>query len=321
MQAPKETYRKFCKTEKDLPIFFQDWYLDAVCHPGTWDAAVSLQNGEIVAVMPYFLKQKWGFRYFTMPHFVKHLGPYIRPQFRAPKVSHSILQDLIQQLPKIDAFKQDFHPTLTNWLPFYWKGYQQTSRYIYILDLQPEIAEIRRNINRNMRRNIKKAEAKLTITDKFPLETFYAINKKSFKRQGVNIPYSFDLLKKHDKALQAHGARKIFYAVDEQKNIHSAAYLIWDQVSSYYHLSGDDPAFRSSGSGIFLIWKAIEYTKIELGLTTFDFEGSMMAKIEAIRRQFGAQQLAYSSVWKYHSRTYKLLDWLQEKLKKSSEAL
>ena len=314
MSGSKQSYREICRQRKELPVFFQEWYLDAVCEDGEWDVLIGRYKDQTAAVFPYFMKQKWGFRYFTMPHFVKHLGPFLFPEFREPRPGIRILQELIEQLPPIASFKQDFHPTLTNWLPFYWSGYEQTTRYTYWLDLTQSTTNLFDNLNRNMRRNIRKAEHQVSILEDLPLETFYLINQKSFQRQGIPIPYSFELLERHDKALQSHQARKIFYAKDEQGNIHSVAYLIWDNHTAYYHLSGDDPTYRQSGSGIYLIWKAIRYAREELGLSVFDFEGSMLEPVETIRRQFGAQQQPYFRIRKYHSNAKLAVDWLRGKL-------
>lgn len=306
-------YSAFCKNAEDLPIFLHDWYLDGVAGDEKWDVAIVEEGGKAIAFMPYFLKSKWGFTYFTMPSFVKYLGPYILPAYRVLKKEHLIQKQLIDQLPKTAAFKQGFSPLITNWLPFYWAGYQQTTRYTYRIEELQNLDAVYRGINRNLRRNIKKAEANLLLKEDLPIETFYLFNKKSFDRQGLPIPYSLDQLKKHDDSLQKHNARKILYATDQEGKIYSVAYLIWDKTASYYHLSGDDPDYRNSGSGIWLVWKAIEYTSKELKLNTFDFEGSIMPAVEKIRVQFGAKQTPYFFIWKYHSWLYKQLEHLRGK--------
>jgi len=39
----KERYREFCqKQDTELPIFHQDWWLDAVCGTANWDACISV---------------------------------------------------------------------------------------------------------------------------------------------------------------------------------------------------------------------------------------------------------------------------------------
>lgn len=310
MTESKQAYRLFCEQEHSLPIFFQDWYLDAACGTANWEVLVIERNSKVVAVFPYFFKRKWGFKYLTMPPFVKFMGPYILPEYRNLKTSHNILEECIQRLPKLDCIKQNIHYTVQNWLPFHWNGFQQTTRYSYLLNLE-ELDTVFTKINRNMRRNIKKAQALVSVERGGDLAQFYEINKKSFERQGISIPYSLPQLEKHDAALVKRNARELFFAKDEYGQIHSAAYLIWDKRSSYYHLSGDHPELRQSGAGILLVWEAIQFTKKELGLDVFDFEGSMLKPVEQIRRQFGAKQQPYSYIWKYNSRLFKLIDQLK----------
>lgn len=300
-------YRQFCNTVADLPVFAQDWYLDAVCSEGVWDAAVVSENGTIAGVLPYFLKQRYGFRYITMPPFVKHLGPFLAPEWRVLKHEHRLYAELIAQLPKIHGFIQDFHPSVANWLPFHWSGYRQTTRYVYQLDIR-DMDRVRAGINRNMRRNIQKAEDLLTVNHDGSLEEVYRLNRLSFDRKNLGLPYSFEQFRVHDEALAAHQARYLFFARDPQGRIHSAAYLIRDRHTAYYHICGDDPALRQSGSGILLIWRAIQFAAEVLQVAVFDFEGSMLPEVEAIRRQFGAHQTPYFRIWKYNSPLFKLLD-------------
>jgi len=302
----REDYCEFCH-RVSLPVFVQPWYLDAVCAGGTWDVTLVRRDGTVIAAMPYFLKQKGPFHYLTLPPFVKHLGPYLEPSFQDLKHQHVLYRQLIEQLPSFHAFKQNFHPSVTNWLPFYWKGFSQTTRYTYRLDLKNPEA-LFAGLNRNMRRNLKKAGEVLNIVHHYNLREFYRLNQLSFQRQGLVIPYSFEQLQRHDDALGAQGRRQLFFAEDAEGKVHSAGYLIWDRDTAYYHLSGDDPSLRHSGGGILTTWAAIQYAQEALALETFDFEGSMLENIETIRRQFGACQVPYFYVWKYNSRLFRILD-------------
>lgn len=307
----KDQYRKFCTDTPELPLFFKDWYLDIVCFDGNWEVVTVEENGKIVAVLPYFLKKKGPFQLVTMPLMTKHMGPYLIPEKRQLKYSHVLFEQLISQLPKTDYFIQDFHPSIKNWLPFHWNAFKQTTRYTYVLDDLKNLEKVYEKFNRNIRRNIRKAEKNLKITDDFSIETFFDINKESFDRQGLSIFYTLDFLKKYDAVLAQRKARKIFFAVNEHGQIHAASYLIWDQNRSYYHLAGESSKFRGNGASILLTWEAIKFTKNELGLEIFDFEGSMLKPIEAIRRQFGAKQEPYFRVWKYQSMLFQVLNWVK----------
>lgn len=304
--SKKNAYREFCLTAADLPLFMQDWYLDAVCLDGTWEVAIVEEKGKIVASMPYFLKQKMGFRYSTIPLHVKHLGPYLIPEKRNLKSEHLLYAALIEQLPKTAHFIQDFAPMVTNWLPFFWKGYQQTVRYTYILELI-DLEKVYQNFNKSIKRNIKKAEKTVRIDHEISLEDYYQVNKMSFDRQGIPIFYSLDSLQRLDRVLKEKKNREIFVARDEEGNIHGVCYLIWDQTRSYFHIGGINPDFRNSGAYILLTWAAIRYTKEVLQLPIFDFAGSMLESVEPLRRQFGAKQVAYFRVWKEESSLFKLL--------------
>jgi len=133
------------------------------------------------------------------------------------------------------------------------------------------------------------------------------VETMSFKRQGLSFPFSLEYLKKYDKVMAAKNVRRMFFAVDEQGQIHSVLYLLIDQDRAYYHMAGDDPELRNSGAAVLLVWEAIQYTKQELGLNIFDFEGSTIKAIERVRRQFGAKQIPYFNLTKYNSRLYRWL--------------
>lgn len=310
---PAQTrYRDFCLSAPDVPVFAQPWYLDACAEGGGWDAVLAEDAGRVVAALPYFYKRKGPFQYATMPPFVKWLGPYVLPEFRGVlKKEQLLLEELLKQLPELAAFKQNFYPTTTNWLPFYWQGFRQTTYYTYRLNDLPNLSRIEAGLNRNIRRNLQKARKQVRVVHDLSIEQFYQVNKLSFDRQGLAVPYTWAQFARHDAALASHGARQLFFAVDAQERIHSAAYLIWDQHTAYYHLAGDDPALRESGAGILLLWEAICYASQVLGLSCFDFEGSMLPAVERIRVQFGAEQTPYFFVWNYNSRAF---EWL-EKLK------
>jgi len=309
----RDTYHTFCRDHAaQLPVFYQDWYLDAVCNDGTWGAAIVEDGDQVVGVWPWFRKKRFGFTYLAMPLFTKFMGPWIVPGIADHRQQLRWIQELAGQLPKVDCIKADCHYQFANWLPLYWQGFRQTTRYSYQLDLTRDLGELRKGLNRNMRRNIKNAASLVRVSALDDPELFYRINTLSFERQGLRIPYSFADFKRHDAALRQKGARHMYLAQDDQGNIHSVAYLIRDQQSAYYHLSGDDPDYRDSGSGILMIWEGIRYAREELGVPTFDFEGSMMKAVGAIRRQFGAIPVPYSRLWRYDSRLYAIIDRLRQ---------
>lgn len=302
----KDAYRDFCQTAPGLPLFLHDWYLDAVCTGGEWDAAVVRKGETVVGVLPYFLKQKFFWHYVAMPPLAKMMGPFLLPEYRTPRREIPLLHDLIDQLPPLAAFEQDFNYTAANWLPFYWRGFRQTTRYSYILPLS-NISELRDNLAPDYRNNkLPRAARQVKVHTGNDLELFYRVHNGSFRRQGLAAPFPFALIQRLDQALAARRAREIFWAADLKTGaIHSAAYLAWDKQSAYYLMAGDDPGLRASGAGILVAWEAIRYTLETLELPVFDFAGSMIQPIERVRRQFGAVQKPYFRVQREWSPLWK----------------
>lgn len=316
----KEKYREFCEYEKNIPIFSQDWWLDAVCGNDNWDVAIVEKGGQIWATLPYYKIKKFGFNLIIMPKLTQTLGPYIK---YPPKQKYSsrlswekeVMSELIKQLPKFDYFNQHFHYTVTNWLPFYWKGFKQTTRYTYIIDLNKSLDEIFSDISSNYRNKIRKASSLVSVESGLGIEEFYKINKKTFERQGIKIPYDLDIVKRQYQALKQRNLCEIFYAVDKHGNIHSSVFLMWDNDSAYVHMIGEDPEFRNSGAGILLIWELIKFSVKELSLKYFNFEGSIIESIEQVRRDFGAIQVPYFKVYKINSFVLYLFEYFREALR------
>ena len=308
----KAHYRDFCSGAPDVPVFAQPWYLDACTHGGEWNVVLAREAGRVVAALPYFYKQKGPFRYITMPPFVKWLGPYLLPEFRGQLLKeHELLQVLLAQLPDCAAFKQNFFPTVTNWLPFYWEKYHQTTFYTYRLHQLRDLEQVQAGLGTGIRRDIRRARQRVRVVHDLPLDEFYRVNLLSFTRQGLPAPYSAAQFQRLDAALATAGARQLFFAIDEQARVHSVAYLTWDATTAYFLLAGDDPALRASGAGVLLAWEAIRYASEVLNLDCFDFEGSMLPGVERMRVRFGAVQTPYFFVWKYNSRVFELLEKLK----------
>ncbi len=298
----KSKYRQFCETVPDLPVYMHAFYLDAVCEDGQWEVALVEKGGKIVAAWPYFLKKKWGFPYVAMPVLGRLMGPYLIPPYRNSVKENSLLEALLDQFPYLAAFEQDFNYQATNWLPLFWRKYQQTTRYSYILNVT-DLAYCWNKIAPDYRnQKIPKAREILEVSTDDDLAEFYRVHNLSYARQGKKPPFTFEFLSKLDQALAARGQRAIFFAKDRESGVvHGVAYLVWDRQSAYYIMAGDDPALRQSGAGVLLAWEAIQYTHAVLKLSVFDFAGSMVKAIERVRRQFGARQIPYLRVSKTRS--------------------
>lgn len=305
---PKERYRRLCEDEPTIPIFSRAWWLDAVCGDA-WGVCLFEKGGQIQAAMPYHIKKRYGFTVLTHPQLTQTLGPWVRPS--DAKYTNRLGQEkdlltaLISQLPDFAHFQQNWHHINTNWLPFYWQGFQQTTRYTYRLPDLGDLDAVWAGFRENIRSDIRKAanRFKLRVRNDVSIDDFLALNIQTFDRQGMAVPYTPAFVQLLDQFCAKHEARQIFIAEDEQGQKHAGVYIIWDEQSAYYLMGGGDPKLRSSGATSLCMWEAIKFASTKT--KSFDFEGSMIEPIERFFRAFGAIQTPYFAVSKTQSRALK----------------
>lgn len=311
----KEKYRLLCKNEPSIPIFSKDWWLDSVAGDA-WDVVLVEKGDQILASMPYTMRQRYGLNVISQPALTQTLGPWLRPSTakyaRRLSQEKDLLQKLFEQLPKFAHYQQNWHCTRTNWLPLYWLGYEQTTRYTYRLEDLSSEEQIWGELQENIRREIRKASNKegVKVRTDLDIEAFLTLNEKVFARQNMALPYTRDFVRRLDKAAAQNQARKIFIAEDEQGRHHAGVYLIWDDNTAYYLMGGGDPDLRNSGATSLCMWEAIQFAATVT--KSFDFEGSMLEPVERFFRAFGAVQTPYFSISKTNSKLIKTYRFLQE---------
>lgn len=294
-----------------------EWWLDAVA-PGQWHKAEVRTGGDVRAWMPYVLRKRGpGLRIIAMPPLTQALGPWLAPSdaghARQLALEKDLMFSLIEQLPPFDHFEQSWHHSITNWLPFLWKGFSQTTRYTYIIEHPDEPDRIWSDLQPNIRKDIRKAEKSVAVRSDLGVDVLWDLNEKTFRRQGSNVPYSRDLVLRLDNACEKHDARRMFFAEDAQGRVHAALYVVWDNRAARGLISGADPELRHSGAGSLVMWEAIKFAA---GVAaTFDFGGSVMESVERYFRAFGAVQKPYFHIFKTNSRLLKTRNFIRELLK------
>lgn len=285
-------------------LLCQPWWFDATAGAGRWAVAqASLGAGRSVS-LPYVMRKQFGFRILTQPP-LSLGGPLFSQAVVADRkrlaIEKDLLTDLIAQLPEHDAFNQHCHHSVTNWLPFYWRGFEQRTRYTYRIECLRDLARTERQFLPGVRGDIRKAERRfgLRIEDNRGIERFLDLNDLTFSRQGKRPHYDRGLVRRLDAACQERGCRRIFFAEAPDGRIHAAVYLVWDDHSAYYLMGGSDPALRNSGALSFALWEAIRFASTVT--RSFDFEGSVIESVERHFRAFGATQTPYLQIWRFKS--------------------
>ena len=297
-----------------MPIFSRDWWLDSVCGENNWDVGLFEKGGEIWASLPYQKTKKAIFEIITMPILTQTMGIYIKyppkqKYYKKLSWEKEVMENLILNLPKIDSFSQNFHHVITNWLPFYWAGFEQSTRFTYIIE-NISIEDLEKNFATDIRRRRRKAnELGIEIIESEDIKTFYKLNTMTFIRKNINISYSFEFVKNLFEKCKQNGAVKMYFAKYQDKII-AVNFLVYDDKTVYYLMGGIHPDFKDLGAMDAIQFKSIKFA-LESG-RAFDFEGSMVESIEKYFRSFGAVQKPYFTISKTNSKLLKIRKLIKE---------
>ncbi|SFV68253.1 hypothetical protein MNB_SV-14-513 [hydrothermal vent metagenome] len=305
-----EKYRKYSKENRNIPLYSRDWWLDATCSEGSWDVALVEIDNKIVASMPFYIKKRAFFRAITLPKLTQTMGPYIeypknQTLYKRLSYEKKIMNKLIEQLPKVDMFNQSFHHNITNWLPFYWQGYKQSTGYTYIIEDLSNMDKVFKGFTSSTRNDIRKAEKNgIKVIDSEDIEAFYEIIKLTFKKKKLKARESLEFIKELYLKAKEKDAIMMKFAVKDDV-VYSVSLCFYDNKTLYEIMAGSNRYINLLGSQQLLKLEVMRFAS-EKSLS-FDFEGSMVEGVEYRNRSFGAVQTPYFNITKIDSKILKLL--------------
>jgi hypothetical protein len=285
-------------------LYCRTWWLDAVAL--NQYTILTLREGEnLQAAWPLVSQDINGRTCIGMPPLTQKLGVLLSPSTAkyAEKLSqeHAIIEGLIQRLPADTAIDQHLHESLTNWLPFYWNGFQQTTRYTYLVPDLKNLDSVWKRMRTAARTGIRNASKRgVRVREARNVAEVFGMYAMTMKRQGMPILQSLEQVERLDEACARNAGRLALIAEDAQGRVHAAVYLVYDARCSIYLLGGADPDLRNSGAQTMLLWEAITFASRTS--ETFDFEGSMIRGVEAALRDLGGMQTPYSRIWRERCR-------------------
>lgn len=312
----KKDYIKFHK-ENNLPFFNQPWWLEIVSD-GDWDCVIVSKKNNILGFLPYVFVKRIGVKGIGMPLLTQYINPiliYPKKQKYSKKLSFEkdVLQNLFLGLPYTSFVETTWGHGIQNWLPLYWLGYKNSSRYSYAIKNIKDLDAVFGNFETKIRGDIRKAERIVQIKISEDASVIYNLVSKTFERKKVKMPYSKEFLAKVVNGCLERNCGELTYAIDQQDNIHAAVFIVWDKESAYYLLGGGDSDYRNSGATSLLLWEGIK--RVSTKVDCFDFEGSMMESIERFVRGFGACQTQLNQLSMIKSKSYFLKVKLKEVIK------
>ncbi|MCQ2350840.1 MAG: GNAT family N-acetyltransferase [Paludibacteraceae bacterium] len=311
MTDNKDTYRDLCALHSEIPLFLQSWWMDAACG-NEWNVLISrTKSGDVGGVLVFHYKKRFGF-FAVLPAV---LTPYSGTWLFYPdnvkleerySFENYVMNDLIGQLAKLDAglYVQNFHYSQTNWQPFYWCGYKQTSRYTFRIEDISNLDYVYSQMSHRKRQKpLAKAEDGYAVSFDLPADVFYDMYALELKGRGSKIMYSKEYFLKLHKAAADRGQGQII-SLYHGDTIHAALWILWDRMSAYNMVIVIPPEFRSSGASTRIVWEALRF--LQGKSESYDFEGSMIKGVALKNQSFGAVQIPYSSIIKINNPILKL---------------
>ncbi len=261
--------------------------------------------GILSAGIPLVYNTRFGIKSAFHPALTPYLGVLFKKQ-EAKYVTKYVTRisqekEMGQEIAR--RLKNDFHsvyfqfpPGSTDLQPFLWEGFSAGVRYTYIINLDNSLEDIWKSMGEKMRNHIRKAEKdNISIVPSDDFAQAFTLFEKTLARQNRR-PQSKSAAFSYNEALRQRNQCKSFLAKDNNGNAIATAYIVWDNKRSYYLVGGYDSEKSHHGALALALWEAIKFTKEELGLREFDFEGSMVPQIEQFFRKFGGEQTPYYTV-------------------------
>lgn len=298
--TPPLTYDELVRRSPQGSIFAHRWWLEAVA-PGMHEIIEIKRGGAVHCAWPVVRAPKDDGVHFFMPSLTQKLGILFSPiegkLNEQQSNNQKLMEEFIGNIGEFHSFHQNFHENFTDWLPFHWAGFTQTSRYTYVLEDLSDEANLWENMRHNCRKEIRKAQKSgVRVVDDFDFGAFLEVNRKTFSRQGISPLADDEFAYRLDAACALNAGRRAFAAVDSAGRVHAGIYIVWADGVAYALMGGADPELRQSSAYRLAYWEAILFARTVA--KRFDFVGSMLPQVEQLNRGFGARQIPYFSISK-----------------------
>ena len=166
----KELYIDFYSKHEDICLFSSPWWLDATVGRANWDVIIIYnKNNDIIATFPFVIIKGRHYSSVSMPLLTQKLGPFIVYEKNLTSYTkriayeHDVYEQIISKLPKFDYFNINFSQQYKNWLPFYWNGFSQTTKYSYQIHDIKNHEQVLKSFAKSKKYEVPKAQKILTL--------------------------------------------------------------------------------------------------------------------------------------------------------------
>ena len=326
----KQKYALWIAEQPNVPIFLQSWWMDAVsigkhwevkvwetqpkmqccpgaqasspaecsdtqCNLGVQASSPAEDNGEVIAAMPYLLRQRLGMRFVVMPQMTQLAGAWLASNANPETIADAIDSHL--KFLHLSYYYQQF--PINSPIPalLAQRGYTVSPRVTYRIEDCTDVEKIIAGYNRNKQRQLKKSTAFTLRQDNISPHEFYHFHQSALAAQGKVISYSELFLRQLLDAVLQHHQGTVLTLYDNQspaQTMIAVALYVWDADAVHYLIAVQHPDYQHSGLMARLVTEGIRLAHQRH--LAFDFEGSMIPGVAKHFAQFGAIPAIYYSV-------------------------
>ena len=269
-------------------LFEQPWWLDIVA-PGQWDELLIEEKGRVIARMPYVKNGKR----IVMPPFTQTLGIWFAPEVRKSYAKQKkVINEVLDALGGYKSVSLQLPPQNDYVLPYKWRGYNVMPRFTYRIEDLSDLDAVFGNFSTTKKQNIRTAQKKVHVSETVNVANLWKMLNATFSRQKMKPSLPERVLERIVTSCEASNHGKYFEAVDDDRNIHSCVFCVYDEETCYYLIAGSDNRYNAkSFANSLLLWESIKFAATHSRV--FDFEGSNIERIEHFFQQFGGRCTPY----------------------------
>ena len=298
----KEAYHELCQRE-ELPVFLQDWWIQAVCAGFQWDVFLARDSkNEICAMMPYIQDKCLWRKFIHMPPLCPYGGAWIRNDWNEnPDAATAVAREMHSQMEAlgISFYQQRFFPD--NHLPHAFEGigYRAMERNTYVIDDTSDLQRLLNGFSKNKRKKLEK-KTLTYLVDTLTAEEFYQFHVMCNGEKNKELWYTREtFLVLYEKILEQQKG-KIICIKNAQGEPLAAAFVVWDQHMAYQLLNCYEHNDKDNGAREKLTLEVLRFAS-SLGL------GLDFVSHRKYLRHYGAQRKTFYLVRRSRSALISLI--------------
>jgi hypothetical protein len=292
-------YRKWCAGQQNLPLFAQDWWLDAVCGKENW-RVITASSGDYDLALPVYEVKIKGIRRLVQPPWTQyHYLCDLNGQFSNIQDTYQrniTLKEFLESFPSTPIVEINLNPQFQDGLGFQWAGFHLQTRYSMMIEVhQKEM--LFEGYSKNLRRNIKAAQRLYTVEPSSDASLLYQVIQETLVRKKAGVQPEQEVIHRMFEALLERKQGRFFVAREADKSVAGGVLVAWDDAYTYYIIGG-----QQSQKGKPSPHSILMHTFISESLAagrTFDFCGSMIPGVARFFSSFGAKTRSFLQVSKY----------------------